>query len=399
MDLKHRDDKEPGVTDNRAAEPHAVALHIGRPNNGERAVLFTRLGEILDRNWLTNDGPVLAALETRLADYLGVRHCVCVSNGTVGLQILIRALGLRGEVILPSFSFVATAHALTFLGLQPVFCDIDPTSHLLDPALIDALITPQTTAICGVHLWGQPCAVDALSEIATRRGLRLFYDAAHAFGSAYHGRKIGQFGDAEVFSFHATKVFNTLEGGAVTTNDDALAERLRMTRNFGFGATEHIEMIGTNGKMHEFSAAVGLTNFESLDAFIACNRRNYIAYEQLLAGLPGVRMLNAQSTDVRNFQYVVVEIDEAAAGVHRDTVMAALRDANILARRYFWPGIHRMAPYRRDDLHLPNTELISDRVLLLPTGTSVGESDIKNIGRIIRGVLRRDSVATLRPTS
>lgn len=370
----------------------ATPLHVGRPNVGNRERLYHRFDTVLDRNWLTNDGPMLIELERRLAAFLGVRHCLCVSSGTVGLEILARALGLHGEVIIPSFTFVATAHALTWLGLRPVFSDIDQATHHLDPSTVEAAITPATTAICGVHLWGMPCAVEALQDIAARRNLRLFFDAAHAFGSQHNGRMIGQFGDAEVFSFHATKIFNTLEGGAITTNDDALAERIVLMRNFGFAGIDCVDSVGTNGKMNEFSAAVGLTNLESLEEFVAVNRRNYAAYRLALSGLPGVRLLEFQGTDACNYHYVVIEVDEAVAGVSRDSVWQRLQSENVLARRYFWPGVHRMAPYRDSHLaptvRLPATEQVAARVIVLPTGRDVTAASIASIVGIITMSLR-----------
>src|SRR5258706_589116 len=232
-----------------AAPAFTEMLHVGRPNVGNRQRLLDRIGGILDRRWLTNDGPLVQELEARLRSQLGVRHCVCVSSATVGLQIAAGALGLEGEVILPAFTFVATAHALRWVGLTPVFCDIDPDSHLIDPADVDRRITPRTASVLGVHVWGRPCPIETLSAITARHQLALLFDAAHAFGCSHRGSMMGGFGRCEVFSFHATKVFNTFEGGAITTNDDALAERLRQVRNFGFSGYDRVASLGTNGKM------------------------------------------------------------------------------------------------------------------------------------------------------
>jgi dTDP-4-amino-4,6-dideoxygalactose transaminase len=262
----------------------AETLHVGRPNIGNRQRLLTRINDMLDRRWLTNHGVYVAELEQRLAEYLAVKHCIAMCNGTVALEIAARALGLSGEVIVPAFTFVATAHALQWQEITPVFCDVDPQTHNLDPHRIEALITPRTTGIVGVHVWGQACDVDALTAIARRHDLRLMFDAAHAFGCSYGGRMIGNFGDAEVFSFHATKFFNTFEGGAVTTNDDALAAKIRLMHNFGFAGLDNVIYIGTNGKMSEVSAAMGLTGLESLEEFIAVNRRNYQHYHQQAGG-------------------------------------------------------------------------------------------------------------------
>ena len=208
-------------------------LHVGCPNLGDRGRLLARFENVLDRRWLTNDGLYVQALEHQIAEYLGVQHCVAVCSATIGLQIAIRALGLTGEVIVPSFTFPATAHALAWQGIAPAFCDVDPVTHNIDPGTVERLIGPRTTGILAVHLWGNPCDVDALTEIAERRGLELLFDAAHAFGCSYRGRMIGNFGHAEVFSFHATKFVSAGEGGAIVTNDDELANKMRRLRNFG----------------------------------------------------------------------------------------------------------------------------------------------------------------------
>ena len=208
----------------------AEPLHVGRPNVGDVDRFLARVRRILDAGWLKNDGPCVQEFEQRIADLTGVRHCVAMSSGTAALEIAGRALGLVGEVILPSFTFVATAHALMWQGVRPVFCDIDPGSHQIDPGALEALINHRTSGILGVHLWGRPCDVDALTEIARRHGLPLMFDACHALGVERHGRRVGGSGACEVFSFHATKFLNTLEGGAVVTNDSELAEKLRFMR-------------------------------------------------------------------------------------------------------------------------------------------------------------------------
>src|SRR5690242_4135606 len=199
-------------------------LHVGRPNIVNRDAFLLSVSEILDRHWLTNNGPVVQEFERRVAEYLGVKHCVAMCNGTIALEIAIRALGLDGEVIVPSWTFVATAHSLYWQGITPVFADIDPATHNLDPDAVRRMITPRTSGIIGVHLWGRAAPVEGLQAIADQHGLKLMFDAAHAFGSTHGGTSIGRFGECEVFSFHATKAFNTMEGGAVTTDDDELAE-------------------------------------------------------------------------------------------------------------------------------------------------------------------------------
>lgn len=362
-------------------------LHVGRPNLGDRARLLARINDLLDRRWLSNNGPFVQELERRIADYVGVKHVICVCNATIGLEIAIRAADLRGEVIVPAYTFVATAHALQWQEITPVFADMDPATHNLDPARVERHITPRTTAILATHVWGRPCPVEALAEIAARRGLKLMFDAAHAFGCSHRGRMIGGFGLAEVFSFHATKFLNSFEGGAICTHDDALAQRIRLMTNFGFAGFDNVVHIGTNGKMTEVCAAMGLTSLEGIDELIATNRRNYLAYRAGLVGLPGISLIGYPEAERNNFQYVVVEVDEAAAGLSRDELVGVLHAENVLARKYFWPGVHRMEPYRslfpHAHLLLPDTERIARRVIVLPTGTAVTEEMVATICGLI----------------
>jgi len=369
-------------------------LHVGRPNLPDRERLMERLADALERRRLTNDGPLTRELEDALAQRLGIRHCVSTCNATLALQLTARALGLRGEVIVPSFTFIATAQALAWEGIEPVFCDIRPDTHGIDPAHVARLVTPRTSAIVGVHLWGIPCDVEALAAIAGRRTLRVLYDAAHAFGCTHRGRPVGGFGDAEVFSFHATKYFHTLEGGAIATNDDALAIRLRRMRNHGFTGLDDVAELGTNAKMNEFSAAVGLTMLADVDAIVAVNRAHHERYRAALSGIPGLRLLDYDRGERANYQFVVAEIDAPAMGLQRDELVDILRFENVLARRYFHPGCHRLAPFRtlQPDARrsLPETERIAQRVLCLPTGPAVSDDDIDTIGEIIRVAARGD---------
>jgi dTDP-4-amino-4,6-dideoxygalactose transaminase len=369
----------------------AEALHVGRPNIGNRQNFEARVADILDRRWLTNGGLYVTELERRIAELVGVKHCIAMCNATVALEIAIRALGLTGEVIVPSFTFIATAHSLQWQQIAPVFCDIDPATHNIDPHRVEELITPRTTGVIGVHVWGRACDTEALSDIAQHHKLRLLYDAAHAFACSHKGRMIGGFGDAEVFSFHATKFFNTFEGGAVTTNDDDLAAKIRLMKNFGFSGYDEVTYIGTNGKMSEISAAMGLTSLESLSDFIQTNRQNYQQYQEGLADENNLRLLTFDENEKYNYQYVVAEIDEAAAGVSRDELIKILHAENVIARRYFYPGCHRMEPYRSSSryagLELPVTERLADRVITLPTGTALSSPHISNICELIKWVI------------
>ena len=368
------------------APAFADPMHVGRPNIGDRDRLMERIAGVIDGRWLTNDGPLVHELEEAVAAALGVPHCIAMCNGTVALEIAIRAAGLTGEVIVPSFSFVATAHALQWQEIMPVFCDVDPRTHNIDPARVEALITPQTTGILAVHLWGRPAPVEELTEIADRHGLRLLFDAAHAFGCSKGGRMIGGFGTAEVLSFHATKVINSFEGGAILTADDEFAEIVRLMRNHGFADYDEVSHVGTNGKMSEVAAAMGLTSLESRDEFVEANRGNHEAYRAGLGGVDGVELIAYDESELSNWQYAVIEVDESAA-LSRDELQRVLWTENVLARRYFYPGCHRMEPYRTlfPDAggRLPQTERLAERVLALPTGTAMDPTSVAIVADLI----------------
>jgi len=367
----------------------AKKLYVNSPNIGNRNHFISRVNDILDRKWLTNNGHYVQELEKSIAKRLKVNNCIVVCNATVGLEIAIRALGLKGEVIVPAFTFIATAHALQWLGIKPVFCDIDPLSHNIDPYQIEKLVTSQTTGILGVHLWGRACNIEKLTDVAQRHNLKILFDAAHAFDCSYKGHMIGNFGAAEVFSFHATKFFNTLEGGAIVTNDDELAKQIRLMKNFGFNG--YVLSLGTNGKMNEISAAMGLTGLEMIDEFKAVNFRNYKHYQNELKDIPGVFLITYDEMEQCNYQYIVLELDDTLIGLSRDQIMDILFAENVIARRYFYPPCHHLEPYCSSlcysGLHLPATEKLSTRVLVLPNGTSIGQSDIENICQIMRLVI------------
>jgi dTDP-4-amino-4,6-dideoxygalactose transaminase len=366
-------------------------VHVGRPNIGDRARLMERIEGVINRRWLTNDGPLVHEFEEAISAMLGVPHCIAMCNGTVALEIAIRAAGLSGEVIVPPFTFVATAHALQWQAITPVFCDVDPRTHNLDPTRVEALITPRTTGILGVHVWGRPAPVDELTRIAADHGLRLLFDAAHALGCSTGGRMIGGFGTAEVLSFHATKVVNSFEGGAIVTADEEFADVARLMRNHGFADYDQVGHVGTNGKMSEIAAAMGLTSLESREEFVAANRRNYETYSTALQGVDGVELIGYDSAESCNWQYVVIEVDESA-GLSRDELQAVLWAENVLARRYFFPGCHRMEPYRTlfPDVaeRLPETERLVQRVLALPTGTSMSTDAVTAVAGLVARAMR-----------
>jgi dTDP-4-amino-4,6-dideoxygalactose transaminase len=373
----------------------AQPVHVGRPNLCDTRRLYERFDGILERRWLTNDGPVVREFEQKICEVTGVKHCVTMCNATVALEIAIRALDLQGEVIVPSYTFIATAHALQWQEITPVFADIDPNSYNIDPGCLDRLITPRTTGIIGVHVWGRPCNTTAIESIARRHKLKVMYDAAHAFGCSHEGRMIGGFGECEILSFHATKFLNSFEGGAIVTNNDELAEKVRLMRNFGFAGYDRVIYLGINGKLTEICAAMGLTSLEGMDELIRLNRANYEEYRTQLADIPGLNLIDYTTTDKRNFHYIVVQVSEPQSSLSRDELIEVLHSENVLARKYFWPGCHRMQPYKalfpNAYLLLPNTELRSAQVMVLPTGQGVSRDDIAAIADILRSALSQGS--------
>ena len=308
--------------------------HVGRPNIPNNEKVLSKFSDVLDNVWLTNNGPMVQALEHKIQQYLGVKHCICVCNATIGLELLQRALNLKGEVIIPSFTFIATVHSLRWQRFDPIFCDVRMEDHLIDPTKIEALITPRTSAIMAVPIWGQPYDYTALQAIAHKHGLKLIFDSAHAFGCKSGDQYLGGFGNAEVFSFHATKVFSTGEGGAITTNSDELAEKLRLMRNFGFTNYDKTAHIGTNAKMSEFAAAYGLVHFDELDSIIEQNKKIHQAYLQEFSEFKELKFLDYTFTGKSNYQYVVAHVSSDI----RDSLVDYFHAHGILLRRYFHPG-------------------------------------------------------------
>ncbi len=360
---------------------------VGKPNIGDKDYFISLVNEMFERKRLTNDGPFVKELEDKLLRFLNVKYAFAVCNATVGLQIAVRALKLEGEVIVPSFTFIATAHCLEWLGVKPIFVDVDPITYNLDTLAVKKAITPKTTGILGVHLWGRPCNIHSLEEIAKEHNLKLFFDAAHAFGCSYKNKMIGNFGSCEVFSFHATKFFNTFEGGLITTNDSELAHKIKLMRNFGFTGIDKVESVGINAKMTEVCAAFGLTNLLDYNNILDTNKNNYYSYKTNLKGIKGIEILEYSSDELTNYSYIIIKISENEYGISRDKLCDILNSENIVARKYFYPGSHKMEPYLSDDFYemisLPITEDICKMVLALPTNKNVCEDDIKQICSII----------------
>jgi dTDP-4-amino-4,6-dideoxygalactose transaminase len=356
-----------------------------------------RFRDIFARQWYTNQGPLAQEFERSLEAFLGVRHAICVTNATIGLIMAAEALGLSGKVVTPSFTFIATAQALEWAQLRPVFCDVDPTTHHITPELIAPHLDESVSAILAVNLWGGSCDQRALQTLADERGLRLFYDSAHAFGCSANGVSIGRFGAVEVFSFHATKAFSTAEGGCLTTDDDELAKRLRNIRS-SYGAGPPIPVVKTsNGRMSEAQAAIGLMSFGNFPAIVARNKKMFGFYRRGLADVAGLRLCEPVNVDRSNFQYVVVVVDEAEFGLSRDLLLKTLRAENVVARRYFFPGAHRCLPWvgRESEVAvLPNTEALCERVIQFPIGALVAENEIAILCDLLRAV--RDEAGAIK---
>ncbi len=367
-------------------DPH----YVGKPNIGDKDYFISLVNEMFERKRFTNDGPLVKELEDKLSKFLNVKYAFAVCNATIGLEIAARALSLKGEVIVPSFTFVATAHCLKWLGIKPIFVDIDPLTCNINPDSVKKAITPRTSGILGVHLWGRPCDVEALEKIAKEHNIQLFFDAAHAFGCSYKNNMIGNFGRCEVFSFHATKFFNTFEGGLITTNDPILAGKIKVMRNFGFTGVDKVESVGTNGKMTEVCAAFGLTNFVDYENITKTNDRNYNLYKKCLNDVNGISVIEYNLNEISNYSYIIIKIDKEVYGISRDRLGDILNKENIMARRYFYPGAHKMEPYLTDDFYkniaLPITDEVCKEVLALPTGKNVNENDIKHICDLIKFV-------------
>ena len=313
---------------------------------------------------------IVSRFEAAVAERLGVRHCVAVSSCTCGLMLVFKALGIEGEVILPSFTFFATAHSALWSRLRPVFADCDPETWTISPEDAERKITSRTTAILGVHLYGNPCEIETLSRIASRRGLKLVFDAAHAFGSEYRGLPVGQFGDAEVFSLSPTKLLVAGEGGLVTTNDAALAKRVRAGRNYGDAGNYDPELLGLNSRMTEFNAAVGLAGLRMVDAKVA--RHNLIAaeYTRMLGSVGGVGFQTVRPGNLSNYKDFSVHIDAGAFGSSRDELRAALAAQSIETKTYFDPAVHQQRLYqpfsRSARGSLRRTERLAAGILSLP---------------------------------
>lgn len=361
-------------------------IYVTQPYLPPLAELIPYLESIWERKFLTNNGPFHERLEAELCEFLGVDHVTLFANGTLALVASLQALGIEGEVITTPYSFVATSHALISNRLTPVFVDVDPRTLNIDPAAIEAAVTERTRAILAVHCYGHPCAVDAIQAIADQHGLKVIYDAAHAFGVRDAGGSILRHGDMSALSFHATKVFNTFEGGAVICRDTGTKQHLDHLKNFGFVDELTVAEFGLNGKMNEFSAALGLLQIRHFDRALSLRRAVESAYRDLLRGIRGVRCLGRSTETTENFAYFPVLLDDDYP-VSRDDLYTRFRAAGIYCRRYFYPLISEHSMYRQlasaAPAGLPVATDASRRILCLPMHANLTPAQVARVVEIL----------------
>lgn len=347
------------------------------------------LEDIWDRKWLTNNGHYHQKLEQALCEYLKVPYISLFTNGTLPLMCALQALRITGEVITTPYSFVATTHSLWWNGIKPVFVDIDPVTCNLDPEKIEAAITPKTTAIMPVHVYGKPCDTVRIQEIADKYGLKVIYDAAHAFGVEVNGKSILESGDMSTLSFHATKVYNTIEGGALVCHDEQTKKRIDYLKNFGFAGETTIVAPGINGKMDEVRSAYGLLNLKQVDSAIEARRKVAVQYRDALKDIPGIRFMEDMPGVRHNYSYFPIFINAEEYGLTRDELYFKLKENDVLGRRYFYPLITEFSTYRGlESAHpdnLPIANRIANSVICLPIYAGLS---IDYINRILLLIIR-----------
>lgn len=371
--------------------PFKHPIYVTRPFLPPLEDFKQGLQKIWDNAWLTNNGPVVQRYQQALCRHFGTENLCLFNNGMLALQIALQGMQLSGEVITTPFTFVATTHALYWNKIRPVFVDIEPDYYTLDPARVEAAITPWTTAILAVPVYGYPCQHAELAEIARRYNLRLIYDAAHAFGVKVNGQPIGQLGDLSMFSFHATKLYHSIEGGMLVFADGGLKKTFDYLKNFGFDGETEVVMPGTNAKMNEFQALMGLQVLKHLPTLIEKRRRITELYRAQLAGIPGVILPPPLPANVAyNYAYFPIEIDEAEFGLSRDALYTRLKEFNVFTRRYFYPLLCDFACYRSVALNapLPVARRVAQRILTLPIYDSLPSEDALHICAIIKHLSR-----------
>jgi dTDP-4-amino-4,6-dideoxygalactose transaminase len=367
-------------------KPFDKPITVARPALPPLEEFQQGLEGIWNRAWLTNNGLLVEQFRDNLIEFCGTKNLSLFVNGTLALQIALQGMGITGDVITTPYTFVATTHALFWNKIRPVFVDIEPEYYSLDPDQVEAAITPWTSAILAVHVYGQPCRLKELEQIARKHGLKLLYDAAHAFGVEVGGTSISQFGDLSMFSFHATKVFHSIEGGMLTFRDPEYQRVFDYLKNFGFENETEVVMPGTNAKMNEFQALMGLLLLVHMDEMIEKRRAINERYRERLASIPGIRLVAQPADTVRyNYAYLPVEVDEKELGLTRDQLYLNLREYNVFARRYFYPLVSDFACYRGSVVtgNLPVARRVASRILTLPIYSDLALNDVDRICDII----------------
>ena len=361
-------------------------LPVGQLYFPTRKIFREAFDGIFKRKYFANHGPLVNKLDVEIADYLGVRHAICVTNGTIAIMMACKALGLTGSVIVPSFTFPATVQALVWAGLEPIFCDIDTETHCISYQQAALLVRNDTSAVLGVHVWGRPCDTDMLDKLGSKAGIKIFYDACHAFGVSHKHEHIGNFGELEIFSFHATKILGSAEGGCLTTNNDELAAILRTMRSFHSDYTETFSPMRINGKMSEAQAALALISLNQFEAHVNNNKKQWQRYVQYLDDLPGLKIAKFNEKEAQNYQYFVCEINASEFGINRDQLLRVLQAENIQARRYFYPAVHMLEPFvnHSHNLTLPETDRLCQEVIQLPLGGRCNLKAVEKVAKTIR---------------
>jgi dTDP-4-amino-4,6-dideoxygalactose transaminase len=373
-------------------KPFDHPIYVTQPFLPNLEDFCTGLKEIWDNKWLTNNGPVLQRYTRKISEYFETDNVCLFNNGTLALQIGLQGMGISGEVITTPFTFVATTHALYWNKIRPVFVDIEPDYYTLDPEKVEAAITPWTTAILAVHVYGHPCQLDALTDIARCYNLKLIYDAAHAFGVKVNGTSIASYGDLSMFSFHATKLYHSIEGGLLTFNDPGMKQTFDYLKNFGFKNETEVVMPGTNAKMNEFQALMGEMVLQHIPEIIAQRRLIYEQYRKRLAEIPGIKFPAPQLKAVEyNYAYLPVEIDEAEFGMSRNRLYEELKRYNIFARRYFYPLLNDFACYQSVSITDPLTtaRAVAEKILTLPIYLGLTKQDVDCICDILYELSRK----------
>jgi dTDP-4-amino-4,6-dideoxygalactose transaminase len=372
--------------------PFDKPIYVARPALPSLEEFRCGLEGIWDRAWLTNNGPLVEQFRDNLITFCGTKNLSLFVNGTLALQIALQGMGITGDVITTPYTFVATTHSLFWNKIRPVFVDIEPDYYSLDPAQVEAAITPWTSAILAVHVYGQPCYLENLERIARKHGLKLLYDAAHAFGVEVNGTSIAHFGDLSMFSFHATKIFHSIEGGMLTFRDPEYRRLFDYLKNFGFENETEVVMPGTNAKMNEFQALMGLLLLRRMDEMIERRRAINERYRERLALIPGIRLVSPPAETVRyNYAYMPVEVEQDEFGLTRDQLYLKLREFNVFARRYFYPLVPDYACYRGlvASGNLPVARRAASRVLTLPIYSDLALDDVDRICDIIGDIASR----------